>query len=978
MTSPASGPITPFTAGDFANPFKTYTGARPALRYQTSHKWNGSDNVPQAGAQPPLSPALNTAYQADAGAIGNLACIRCHDPHNWSGASSPSNRLLRVDNSNDGLCTDCHRSRNSNTHLGGSHPVGITYATSVGVGTTITPPNPSNTNPLSTPQLVNGKVQCSSCHSVHFADSNSNTFKSVSSARLGRFNTMSTSTGLILRASMRGGTATATNICTSCHVNKISHNGANQNVQCTDCHGGHVDVGDGTPNVFLIKRYMNISTANGAVRNKSVYFTNVTSSISVVCASCHQVPTTGIAPDGTPYPPQHGIGKNCTDCHQHNAGKGSFSGGCTTCHGYPPQANTVGGPTGKATASYTIDESTTKHLRHAGGGANYSIACTECHYNPINDPNNSAIRGSHNNGSSQDVFQAGSGSIGSLFGASPTYDSVGHTCSNVYCHSNGAPAGGTLVPRTTPNWVNGTATTCSSCHEASPTTNAHQAHISVGFNCPTCHYATTQNGTTITGKANHANGTKDIQLFSTTLTNINSGKGTISLCSTVYCHSNGRGVQAPPTWTSVTGKCGVCHGADNSLPITTGAHDAHLQKVYGPNLNAKGTPTLTAAPSCATCHTTFPGSHLNGSVQSPSNCTDQCHPNGTGSALWTNGTRIPDCLLCHGGTTQSYIGGKFAPTRVNFPVTGHGQFPVSTTDPTKITCTGCHDPSTPHIGVTGGASRLIGGASNNTVCANCHNNANIVATPARQNMPTHVMAKTPAEELNPSMLCATCHDTHGTPNAHMIRSEIAFINSTSWTVNFDGTNFVDLTTNRGLCQVCHTKTSHYRAGVQSGTQNTTTHFTSGCTTCHAHKGDTYAFKPKGNCDSCHGYPPAPRNVAVTFGRFNSWSSARFEDYSGGGGAHLVAAHISPTAKPSDGFANCGICHNNGNSHLMQTPINTNVSNVTVVVDPKYRFSNASLITYTGAKLVNPPNNKTGSCFNVSCHLQQSPKWSTEK
>ena len=53
-------------------------------------------------------------------------------------------------------------------------------------------------------------------------------------------------------------------------------------------------------------------------------------------------------------------------------------------------------------------------------------------------------------------------------------------------------------------------------------------------------------------------------------------------------------------------------------------------------------------------------------------------------------------------------------------------------------------------------------------------------------------------------------------------------------------------------------------------------------------------------------------------------------------------------------------------------------NVSVKVDPQYRFSNDVLISYTSAKMVSGGINKTGSCFNVSCHMAQTPKWSTER
>ena len=55
-----------------------------------------------------------------------------------------------------------------------------------------------------------------------------------------------------------------------------------------------------------------------------------------------------------------------------------------------------------------------------------------------------------------------------------------------------------------------------------------------------------------------------------------------------------------------------------------------------------------------------------------------------------------------------------------------------------------------------------------------------------------------------------------------------------------------------------------------------------------------------------------------------------------------------------------------------------VQNVTVKVDPQYRFSNDSFAVYTSANLVSGGANKTGSCFNVSCHFRPSPKWSNER
>ena len=84
MAAPLDGRITAFTPADFANPLNTYTSARPKVLFQTSHNWNGSDNVPLAGALPPVAGStLNSSS-----ITGVMACVRCHDPHNNSGQAT--------------------------------------------------------------------------------------------------------------------------------------------------------------------------------------------------------------------------------------------------------------------------------------------------------------------------------------------------------------------------------------------------------------------------------------------------------------------------------------------------------------------------------------------------------------------------------------------------------------------------------------------------------------------------------------------------------------------------------------------------------------------------------------------------------------------------------------------------------------------------------------------------------------------------
>ncbi len=125
-----------------------------ALR-QTSHRWDGSDINPAAGAQPPIHAAMTT----NTNGVGNLrgrsgselACARCHSPH-LAGAPGA---MLRLGKENDQLCRDCHRSRDTQTHKTGSHPIGVNYDAAVAK-------KPANWVSGSNPVNKSGQSDCGS------------------------------------------------------------------------------------------------------------------------------------------------------------------------------------------------------------------------------------------------------------------------------------------------------------------------------------------------------------------------------------------------------------------------------------------------------------------------------------------------------------------------------------------------------------------------------------------------------------------------------------------------------------------------------------------------------------------------------------------------------------------------------------------------------------------------------------------------
>ncbi|WP_371079049.1 cytochrome c3 family protein, partial [Salmonella enterica] len=113
-------------------------------------------------------------------------------------------------------------------------------------------------------------------------------------------------------------------------------------------------------------------------------------------------------------------------------------------------------------------------------------------------------------------------------------------------------------------------------------------------------------------------------------------------------------------------------------------------------------------------------------------------------------------------------------------------------------------------------------ANDNTGCADCHTATKNIVRSSFANMSTHISTYGGKQDTN--FLCRACHDPHGSTNLKMIRTDIYKYttwakNSTNWVVTFtnrtstSGINgFVNTKTNRGLCQICHTKTKYWKSG----------------------------------------------------------------------------------------------------------------------------------------------------------------------
>ena len=732
-------------------------------------------------------------------------------------------------------------------------------------------------------------------------------------------------------------------------------------VNCVKCHNNS-GYGSGHYNgvINMAARINNYSAVSvGAARyDKAVFFNQTSRPTLSTCSNvnCHFETRTPVWSSAMPQTP----------------------GDCNLCHTYPPSVGVSG-------------VSHTKHYANvaAWGGLFGPLACTPCHSDGgVNGQAKWTYDHATSAGKRPVHFDGTLGYTGAATNIFPSQAAsrVFGSCSNTYCHSNGVQGVGN-VKVASPVW--GAKTTCGSCHASPMVSNGHSFHLAATYNygCELCHASTVTNSTTISNVSLHTNNIVEVGFGGIA----GSGSGVAS-CGATYCHT---GSTVTPVWNNQASvSCGSCHKADNAT-LTSNAHPVHLNSAsvaYGPTY-LQGLAGGSAATSCKVCHTVYPANHANNVKDvSLASCGagiagNNCHGNTILTvANWKTARSAITCEGCHTGPALSVIptgAGTYvtAPDETLSQSKGHtaptnSLGGVTTGSPV---CTTCHDATTAHIsGVIGDAVRLPAAQPNdNSQCATCHNVAGKTIV-AFRNMSTHFTTKGGAQ----NMLCKLCHNPHGSSNLSMIRSQMkgAWTNATSYTITYtDATNgFINTVNNRGLCQVCHSKTNHYRAGVPE-----TGHYTSGCLACHGHNAAGGAFKATGGCDSCHGYPPLPKGLAgLTFGTAGNFANGRFEDYSGGGGAHFVPGHVKATAVASQGWANCAVCHNGGvttstPNHKMLTPVKSNIANVSVVMDQKYRFTAGVMSTYTGAKLTTV-NNKSGSCTNIQCHFQPSRRWSSQR
>jgi len=278
----------------------------------------------------------------------------------------------------------------------------------------------------------------------------------------------------------------------------------------------------------------------------------------------------------------------CAKCHGDDLRGGTSGKSCFACH--------AEGPTSCSTCHRDDNRSAT-HAAHLAA----QVDCSECHRKPTSwdDPGHivdDALPAEVMFGARAAVTLDAADRAGP-----PTWD--GARCSNVYCHGDAMPGGGT---QTKPRWDQTPTSDCAMCHAQPPPSHTRN-------DCATCHPA----------GAPHVDGVVQI--------------GRTTGCD--GCHGSASS-PAPPMDLA---------GNMLTTAIGVGAHQAHLQ----------GLSALRAPIPCDTCHavpaTVTAAGHLDaapaevdaliGWDRTSQTCTTWCH--GVARPVWTTHGDVV-CGSCHG------------------------------------------------------------------------------------------------------------------------------------------------------------------------------------------------------------------------------------------------------------------------------------------------------------------------------------------
>ena len=944
-----------------------------------------------------VNPAVNSAYNAAAITVTLGGNTLLHNSAITSSSKWPGNGGWGLAGTKYGefVCATCHEPRATNIKGVKSTitaPVGSFPGSSVNFQSTTSPNGFGNDSIIDgtnteTPTRATSTKVCEVCHTYDAAStSGTKAHPNTTTATLGNHYVADNTD------------------CTVCH----KHN-KGFDASCTDCHGNPpTTAGAGGPTGLANNPGATGSTTEGK------HDTHVTT-LKFVCTNCHYGYSATMAEtplqtidigfsmftkdgSGTTYKGHTQVtaadgyrGRNTTNvstvddsrscnnlyCH------GAFSGGLTASPTWTTTSTAACG-TCHANTAASATSLRASHIRHAGNAAGgLSVLCADCHGSHI-------VQDTHVNGSV--VWSLNTGD--NRFGAGAQYNSAAsnqtfavapsatyQNCSNVYCHSNVQSSNGTAAASVynSVQWGSGALTCASSCHNNDPGTGTHTPHTVAGYSCSNCHSGAGDETTL------HANYSIDVAagLNYTAGGAPANGYGT---CSTIYCHSSGKGTYLTPSWGGVASGCNGCHGTSN----TAGTPDYANAGAGVANANSHTKHTGAGTPTCVYCHstTTTTGTTITGAVHIDNNldvvqgggktfswvggvgnkdCSNiSCHGTGSPSIKWGATTT---CISCHGGNAAS---GSAITLPAHTPHMNN-----TTIIGTNYACAECHNTTVSassdavitgpaqHGNGTKDVSMLKGGTWSGTQCTNtyCHSSGK----GTYQNPGGTWAAGT-------AMTCNGCHgtsNTAGTPDYANAGAGVA--NANSHTKH----------TGAGTptCVYCHSTTTTSGTTIASGstvhTDNALTVVQGGgktfgwvggvgfknCSNISCHYNGAAQWGATLNCSSCHAFPPATN-------------------------AH--AAHIQNSALLTTAYGNTEVASNGanyafgcGNCH----PINQSTYHANGAVDISLDPADGGAL-----KSKNPVGaNRTGTggatvCSLIYCHSNgaggvalthmPSPAWNT--
>ncbi|MHC1706619.1 MAG: cytochrome c3 family protein [Bacteroidales bacterium] len=746
-----------------AHPFSNSMKATPGVG-GNSHNWDVAA----------VNPFLETNTPANAEMAfrlpdGKIICSTCHNQHNPYVYPS----YLRTSNTGDASCKDCHSARNVGTYAGnnankGSHPVGVVFDPS--------DPrfHPSPTGPFN---YLESKVECSSCHSPHYAASTD---------------------GNLLKAENNNA------VCTSCHIEKspsmtLDHEG----MTCKTCHYTH---SADKSNILMVRN--TIETPNSGPQ--SVVFTGTgdpgfyadgNGPFNGVCEVCHTLTdhysnTSGGIADARHNPAT----QSCISCHPHDRGFYAVSN-CLDCHNAVTDKPGVGPAGGRR----QIVDNTSNGFGTGGDFKRYSHHvsslvpttddCLTCHF-----------MGDHMNGTVK-LLDPDQGFLNVI-----SYDPVnpaGIESFCVNCHdANGANGNLTpfsdniTVPVVDPSmWGNSahkSALTCISCHNNGHGSNKNAMLAPYDYSGPGTGTDLMNEEEAFCLECHGASGTATVKvhLAFSNYNNTTTDFYKHDPAAQYRVHQTGENGGSAFGEANRHVECVDCHNphgvrsgtatAPDLLPTLTGV--TGVEPVYagaGAPAGFTWMPSVTAEYQvCFKCHSSY-------------TTLPVYLPGG-----WDGSALIPDGLrkLTTGGTNGQIadsrdMASEYNPNNQSYhPVVAEGKNPninASTFkngwgSTSRMYCSSCHnnpryatsgqgrgphgsqnlhilDQATPGAGVNYKTYHGASAASSSDVCGKCHNSGSYWTSSSNSRFPYH--GKHVDEE---NAECYLCHDSHGSEQWHLI------------------------------------------------------------------------------------------------------------------------------------------------------------------------------------------------------------------